>query len=208
MTYIGPNKEFKHNDDGTTHIFVESRSKCFPGKHTIIIDTEDWDKVREHRWYLSLPGHGAGAKYPYARTTVPHPNGDWHYRQDGRGRQRRCTSFLLHHLVCSKPARGKQIDHINHNGLDNRKENLREVTASQNGANTRSKNSTSQYKGVRKRSDIKPGGRQYSARIKHNYKEIHVGSFHTEEQAARAYDKKALELQDEFANLNFPKDKQ
>ena len=41
--------QFKHNEDGTTHIFVESKNKYFPGKHTIIIDTEDWDKVKEYK---------------------------------------------------------------------------------------------------------------------------------------------------------------
>ena len=45
--------QFKHNEDGTTHIFVESKNKHFPGKHAIIIDTEDWDKVKEYKWVHS-----------------------------------------------------------------------------------------------------------------------------------------------------------
>ena len=107
------------------------------------------------------------------------------------------TNLYLHHLICGKPARGRQIDHINHAGLDNRKENLREVSASQNAANTRSKNNTSRYKGVRRKS-----GRAWSVRIKHNYKEIHIGSFKCEHKAALAYNKKALELWGEYACLN------
>jgi hypothetical protein len=201
--------EYKHNDDGTTHIFVESKSKRFPGKHTIVIDTEDWDKVREYRsWHLGCPSN-LNSKYPYAKTAIPHPDGDWIYRKDGQGRQRRITSLSLHHLIYGKPTKGKQIDHINHSGLDNRRENLREVTPSQNGANTRSffsgkKNNpwASRYKGVRKRRDLKPGARVWSVRVKHNYKETHIGCFHTEEEAALAYNKKALELWGEHAYLN------
>ena len=93
-------------------------------------------------------------------------------------------------------------DHINNNGLDNRKENLREATSSQNAANSRSKNNTSRYKGVRKLPDIKSGSRQWQARVKHNYREIHVGCFHTEEEAALAYNEKAVELWGEHAHLN------
>ena len=190
--------KYQHNDDGTTHIFVETKNKYFPGKHTIIIDTEDWDKVKEHRWCIL--GNG---RYPYAMTNIPHPDGGWHVRPSGR-RGRRETALLLHNLIIDghykKKPKGKlTVDHINHNGLDNRKENLREVTQAQNQRNRRSnKNSSSQYKGV---SWFKRD-KKWHAQIKHKGKGIHLGYFTCEHQAALAYNKKALELWGEYALLN------
>ena len=177
--------QFKHNEDGTTHIFVETKNKNFPGKHTIIIDTEDWGKVKEHRW--SIQG-GEDRRYPWQGKEI---------------RQRRRTTFFLHHLIAGKPQKGKVIDHKNHDGirtgLDNRKDNLREVTLAQNQQNRRSsRNSSSQYKGVawHKR------GKKWEVKIEHKGKPIHLGYHTCEHQAALAYNKKTLELWGEYAHLN------
>jgi len=189
---------FKHNDDGTTHIFVESKSKRFPGKHTIIIDTEDWDKVKEHRWFL----FGTG-RTPYVATNIPHPDGGWHYYtcQGREKRFRRKTCLSLHHLVMGKPQKGYLTDHINHVGLDNRKENLRFVTRAQNGQNSRSsKNSRSAYKGVNRAEQN--AFKKWRAKLKHKGKEIHIGHYACEHEAALAWNKKALELWGEYACLN------
>lgn len=187
--------KYAHNDDGTTHIFVESKNKYFPGKHTIIIDTEDWDKVKEHRWCIL--GNG---RYPYGMTNIPHPDGGWCVRPSGR-RGRRETALLLHNLIIDKKPKGKlTVDHINHNGLDNRKDNLREVTLSQNNQNMRSnRNSSSQYKGVSWHKPLK----KWRAQIKHKDEVTHLGYHTCEHQAALAYNKKALELWgEEHALLN------
>tara|TARA_B100000700_G_scaffold309090_1_gene387622 strand:- start:2169 stop:2759 length:591 start_codon:yes stop_codon:yes gene_type:complete len=188
--------KYQHNDDGTTFIFVESKSKHFPGKHTIVIDTEDWDKAKEHRWRL---GGRASQRYPYAATNIPHPDGGYRInRTDGYPRKR-TTTLKLHHLIMGKPQRGKVIDHINHIGLDNRKDNLRFVTISQNNQNTRSaKNSSSQYKGV---SWCKQGNK-WRAQIEHKRKSIHLGYHTCEQEAALVYNKKAIELWGEHALLN------
>jgi AP2-like factor (euAP2 lineage) len=189
--------KYQHNDDGTTHIFVESKGKKFPGKHTIIIDTEDWDKVKEHTWRIS------GSNYPYARTKIPHPDGGrWRYRKrQGRiVRERIRLDLMLHHLIMGKPKKGMVTDHIEHNGLDNRKENLRFVTPAQNMQNRGpNKNASSQYKGVGwfKRD------KKWKVHIKHNGKQFHIGCFTCEKEAALAYNKKALELWGaEYALLN------
>ena len=194
--------QFKHNEDGTTHIFVETKNKYFPGKHTIIIDTEDWDKVKEYKWVIQANSH---CSYPYAGTSIPHPDGGWyHYTWQGKElRRRRRTCLQLHHLIMGKPRKGLVVDHINHDGirtgLDNRKDNLRDVTPSQNGQNRRSnKNSSSQYKGV----SWDKREKKWQAQIFHKGKKTHIGVFICEHQAALAYNEKATELWGENALLN------
>tara|TARA_B100002051_G_scaffold270812_1_gene304378 strand:- start:4455 stop:4793 length:339 start_codon:yes stop_codon:yes gene_type:complete len=106
---------------------------------------------------------------------------------------------MLHRLILGKPQKGMVIDHINHIGLDNRKENLRFLTAAQNQQNSRSKrNSSSKYKGV----GWYKAGNKWRARVKHKRKHIWLGYFACEHQAALAYNKKAFELWGENAFLN------
>lgn len=101
----------------------------------------------------------------------------------------------MHRYIMNAPD-DMVVDHINGNPLDNRKSNLRICTHHQNLMN-RSANNTSNYKGVR------PSKNSWSSRITYNCKEYHLGTFSTEEEAARAYDAKARELFGEFARLNF-----
>jgi|ETNvirnome_6_100_1030635.scaffolds.fasta_scaffold02407_3 hypothetical protein len=191
--------QFKHNEDGTTHIFIESKSKKFPGSHIITIDAKNWDKVKEHRWYLTAP---PSVQYPYAQATIPHPDRSLYCYANGRVGPRR-TTLLMHTLIIGKPEKGMIVDHINHNGLDNTEKNLRFVTRAQNIWNSRGrKNTTSQYKGVYKPSS----SNSWIARLRTGGEQAHIGSFTCEEQAARAYDRKALELWGEYAYTNFPKE--
>ena len=128
--------KYQHNDDGTTYIFFESRGKHFPGKHIIIINIADWDKVKEHQWFLKGSSNDST---PYARTSI---RGEGYYiRPDNGKRQTKWTCRLMHHVIMGTPEVGMCIDHINHNGLDNRKENLRMVTISENNQNKKPKNS-------------------------------------------------------------------
>ena len=181
--------EYQHNDDGTTYIFLESKSKYFPGKHTIIIDTEDWDKAKVHRWRIN---GNSKTRYPYTATNILHPDGGWYTRPDRNGsRERRRKTLLLHHLILGKPEKGLVIDHKNHNGLDNRKDNLRFLTNQQNQWNSKSsKNSFSEYKGVYWNKPLK----KWKAYIRLFNKQIHIGYFTCEKEAARAVNNKAREL--------------
>ena len=120
--------------------------------------------------------------------------------------------IMMHKFIMNAP-KGMCVDHINHDGLDNRRENLRICTYSQNSQNKRRRvNSRSGYKGVyqipekykvRKRFQAYIGDPNTPATNKRN---IRLGTYLTAEEAARVYDKKAKELFGEFAELNFPED--
>tara|TARA_B100001094_G_C17801896_1_gene609519 strand:- start:76 stop:648 length:573 start_codon:yes stop_codon:yes gene_type:complete len=111
----------------------------------------------------------------------------------------------IHRLVMGNP-KGMCVDHINGDTLDNRKENLRVCTRSQNSQNQRLKShSQSGYKGVYEIKNPQPkkrfraylGGGQGKSHIR-------LGSYATAEEAAEVRDKKALEIHGEYASLNFP----
>jgi hypothetical protein len=93
------------------------------------------------------------------------------------------------------------VDHINRNGLDNRRVNLREATKQQNGANRGlQSNNTSGFKGVTWNKEC----RSWQAKIAVSGVTRYLGLFSTPEKAARAYDTAAKDSYGEFAWLNFP----
>lgn len=101
---------------------------------------------------------------------------------------------MLLHTLLMNPKKPLEVDHINHDSLDNRRCNLRVVTHQQNATNRRRfRNNSSGFKGVSKLNG------KWAARIV-------LGSFDSPEDAARSYDKAALELHGEFACLNFPEE--
>jgi hypothetical protein len=106
---------------------------------------------------------------------------------------------FLHHFVLNVPkGSGLKVDHWNGDTLDNRRENLRLCTDSQNQANRSDSRGTSQFKGVHLDRDTG----HWVAAICKDRKSIHLGTFETEEDAARAYNAEALSLFGEFACLN------
>lgn len=140
-------------------------------------DKEDFEKVSQYTWYLSNRG---------AIETHNHKN---NYKL-----------LKLHRLMKNIVNPKEIIDHINHNTLDNRKENLRVCDSRENSYNqtiTRS-NNTSGYKGVTWDKTLK----KWIAYIHVNYKKLHIGCFENKEDAARAYNEKALFYFGEFAFLN------
>lgn len=105
----------------------------------------------------------------------------------------------MHRIIMNCPE-DRQVDHINGDGLDNRKSNLRVCTQRQNSCNTlKYSTNKSGYKGVSFSKDTN----KWRATIVVNYKQIHLGLFNTPEEAAEAYINKAREIQGEF----FPKNR-
>ena len=116
----------------------------------------------------------------------------------------------MHHLAIDVPP-GCFCDHINHNGLDNRKANLRVATRKQNVWHRR-KFSGRTYDGLKRPSRSKykgvdfvsaNGGKCWRVRIRVNGKRIYLGSFKDEIEAAKVYDIAAKKYYGEFAALNF-----
>lgn len=110
------------------------------------------------------------------------------------------TTIYLHRLLLDAP-KGLQVDHINGNPLDNRRSNLRLCTTSQNHANMGRPQTKSERRFVGVRQNRQ--GR-FEAYITFKTRWISVGTFTSEEDAARARDAKAVELFGDFARLNFP----
>ena len=97
-----------------------------------------------------------------------------------------------------------QIDHKDSDKANNKLSNLRIATSSQNCAAAKpSRKGVSRFRGVKKSRRIE---NPWVASISKDNKTYHLGNFKTEEEAARAYDKKAKEFHGEFANLNFPEE--
>lgn len=109
--------------------------------------------------------------------------------------------ILMHRQIMNCP-KGFEIDHQDHNGLNNQKSNLRICTRNQNQHNQKiqTRIKSSQFKGVYWDKSTK----RWPAQIKYNSKRIHLGGFGSEIEAAKAYDKAAKRLFGEFARLNLP----
>ncbi len=107
-------------------------------------------------------------------------------------------NIIMHRFIMKKINKNIEIiDHINHNRIDNRVSNLRSVNHMINAHNKlKRKNCTSKYIGVHK------SGNKWIAQINYNYKHINLGTFDNEIDAAKEYNKKAIEFYKEYANLN------
>ena len=145
------------------------------------VDPEDYIWLSQFRWHCKVNKDAV-----YAVRTI-----------QVKGRSQR---IYLHRLLMNTPA-GMVCDHINHDGLDDRKADLRNCTTAQNNANRRSAaSSSSKYIGVsrdRRRN-------KWVAHIKINGEEKYLGSYDVEEDAASAYDSAAWPQHGVYASLNFP----
>jgi hypothetical protein len=156
------------------------------GKYFAQVDDADYEWLNQWDWCVWVKPDGT----PYA------------IRTDRSGERQK--TIQMHRFILGLTDPNIDCDHIDHIGTNNQRWNLRVATERQNCFNSRSrKNSSSKFKGVHWHSwkDFKPS---WTASIKIENKQKHLGSFQSEEEAARAYDDVAKKHFGEFAKLNFP----
>ena len=147
-----------------------------------IVSPQDYDQLARHKWSARKSGRTF-----YAERYMPL----------GKGRYKQISM----HREVLKVGKEYYVDHINHNGLDNRKANLRLATRSQNAQNRRKAKikSWSKYKGV----SLHNLDKRWSVRIQVNGKQKFLGLFEDEVEAAKTYDRSANKYHGQFAVLNF-----
>ncbi len=143
-----------------------------------LIDIEDFERVTRSKWYATPAG--------YVRATS--------------GKFLAAHHMTLHRYVC-RVEREERLDHESGDTLDNRKQNLRVATAAENARNTRRQTfpgKTSRFKGV----CWSARAERWLAKITANGERTYLGQFSSEEDAALAYDKAAVQLHGDFARTN------
>jgi hypothetical protein len=138
-----------------------------------IIDKEDFFRIRPHNWCFDKTTGYAAA------------------RVNGK-------KISLHRFIILAP-KGTLVDHVNLNKLDNRKENLRIVNATESARHTgMSKNNTSGYKGV----TWSKREKKWHSQIFVNYRNINLGVFDDKKEAAKAYNEAAIKYHGIYTVLN------
>jgi hypothetical protein len=142
-----------------------------------LVDDEDFEYLNQFKWYA----HKDSATY-YAM------------------RKKNRKDVRMHRVILGITEPKVFGDHIDHNGLNNQRSNLRIATPAQNQRNKASrKGSSSKYLGV---ANYPKKNKPWGATISSNNKHYHLGHFAKEEDAARAYNEAAIKYHGEFANLN------
>lgn len=150
----------------------------------VTVDDADFEYLSQFKWRRSFTRSRQNPKI-YA---IRHIRGD-----DNAG--------LLMHRELLQPQRGRIIDHINGNGLDNQRANLRICSIAENSRNRGVPlKGSSPFKGV----CLEKASGRYVAKITVNYKAIALGHYHDPVDAAHAYDAAARKYHGEFAYFNFP----
>jgi len=144
-----------------------------------LVDDEDFERVNQFKWQAHCE-----RSIWYTLRSLP--------RREGKR-----LVMRLHRLILNAPP-NMQVDHINGNGLDNRKENLRLCTHSQNNWNRIKKRGSSKFKGVH----WHKVGKQWSSQICYNRKKIYLGLFQDPATAAKVYDDAAKKYFGVFAKTN------
>ncbi len=152
-----------------------------------IVDAEDYEALSKYKWHARLDKR---SKNVYAARAD-------YYRENGK----RCCRMIQMHREIMKTPDGMVVDHINGNGINNRRCNMRNCTQFENTHNARPRtDGKSRFIGV------VPYKGKWLARVSTQGRRHQVGTFDDEVEAAKARDRKAVELFGQFARLNFPQD--
>lgn len=174
----GPNKVI-YQDNKILKFLVES-SKY--GDKEVIIDVEDWDRIKKYRWYIN---YNKCIDNFYVKAVKYIGNKRFYYQ--------------LHRLILNVIDPKIHVDHKFHNTLDNRKSVLRKCTSIKNLQNKRIHfDNTSGFKGVCWHKSSK----KWQAKLTYNSKYIYLGIFENKIQAAKIYNEAAIKYYGEFACLN------
>lgn len=152
-----------------------------------IVDDEDYEFINQYKWYANRDKNIFYAK-----------------RGIIIGGQNKQKKIWMHRIILERKLKrllniNEYTDHRNHDGLDNRRDNLRLCNKSENSSNSnKHKKTSSQYKGVSWHKSHK----KWRTQIEINRKSKHIGYFKNEIEAAKAYDEVAKELFGEFARIN------
>ena len=164
--------------------------KTIPLTHgkVVLVDDADYEWLNQFRW---LAGKYYAYRFIYKKIFV----GRW---------KKRGQMILMHRFILGLDFGDKQhTDHVDGNGFNNQRDNLRKCTPQQNHFNRKATGGSSKFKGVRLYCNRNYPDRSYwRAQIVIDGKYIHIGTFDSEIEAAQAYDNKAMELVGELARLN------
>lgn len=147
-----------------------------------LVDDEDFEYLNQFKWY---------ANKSYTTET--------YYAERTAIISGKKINIRMHRVILGIKNGKIRVDHKDRNGLNNQKENIRTCNASENGGNRKaSKNSTSKYLGV----SWDKNRQKWRSTIMKNRKQIPLGRFDSEIDAAIAYNLEAVRVHGEFANLN------
>ena len=144
-----------------------------------VVDDADFEWLSRHKWHVTIRGSRCYAVR--------------HIKYNGKR-----TKIYMHRVILNPPP-NKETDHINGDGLDNRRSNLRACTRSQNQMNKRKQpGCSSKYKGV----NWDKRRRKWQLQVGRRKNQRHLGYFDDEREAAAVYNAEAIERFGAFAKLN------
>jgi hypothetical protein len=147
-----------------------------------LVDDDVYEALLQFNWRILT----TAKRTTYAVTAGRSPAGKWF------------TLQMAYLVLGIWPRKGYEIDHIDRNGLNNQRSNLRLCECWQNAVNRRTRHGSSRFRGVYH----KPGKDRWMAKITARGHSFRLGTYKSEVEAARAYNEAAITHHGEFAQLN------